>query len=269
MLKFHQINSFTNPIFKDLIIFVKQGVNKNFNDLFCVAGFKNNLVALQQNYEPNTIFVSTEIDIKTLNKIKSLTKKWKIRWIQLNKQLINRLNEIGNGNDFFVYYPKSHFSKQSFSLNNNSNYVLCDHIQNPENLGSIIRNGAAFNIDGLFIWESVNVYNPKVIRSSAGNIFNISLSIIENIEIFLNALKSKNIKLIGLQNILDAKPVNDLSNEEILGNVFVLGNEGHGIDKLLLKNLNASYKININSNVESLNVAATSAIIFYEINRKC
>lgn len=269
MLNIHLIKSTSNPIFKDLKVFVKNGVNKNYSELFCVAGFKNNLVALENSWKPNTIFISSTIDQKLFNKIKSLTKKWKIRWIQLSSNLVLKLNELGNGNDFFVYYEKINFFKQSFELSNQFNYALCDHVQQPENLGSIIRNAAAFNIKGLFLWNCASIFLPKTIRTSAGNIFNVSISIIQDLNKFLNSLITKNIKLIGLENSNNAKDILNLSSEQLIGNIFIFGNEGNGIHTDLSKKINFNCKITINNKVDSLNVATTSAIVFYELNKKC
>ncbi len=267
MLKFHVINSSSNLIFKDLKLFVKNGVNKNYNELFCVAGFKNNLVALQNKIQPHTIFFSSDINNKDFNQLKVLTKNWKIRWIQLHSKLVDKLNDFGMGNDIFIYYPKTIFTKQSFILNNNFNYVLCDHIQHPDNLGSIIRNAAAFNIKGIFLWNCASIYSVKVIRSSAGNVFNVFISIINKIDELIEALKSKNIQLVGLENTSKSEHFVDVIFRKKNGNLFILGNEGHGISNFLLNSLDVSCKIPINEKVDSLNVAATSAILFHELSK--
>ena len=271
MLKFHLINSSSNPIFKDLRIFVKQGINKNFADLFCVAGYKNNLVALQNNWAPHSIFVPHDIDTKMLNKLKALTKNVKVRWIQLSESLVNVLNELGNGNDLFVYYDRAALMRQSFVLDNSFNYVLCDSIQEPSNLGAIIRNAAAFNVKGLFVYNSASIYHPKVVRASAGNIFNLPIAIVDDLNQFIKAVKTKKIQLIGLMNDKQSKSIDELtqSGQQLTGLTFILGNEGHGISSQLLKNCDQMLRIDINNKVESLNVACTSAILFYELSKRC
>lgn len=269
MIKFHSINSLSNPIFKDLRVFVKNGTNKQFEDLFCVAGIKNNLVALENNLIPHSIFIKHDFELKKLNKIKTYVKNHKIRWIQLSTELVNILNNLGNGKDVYFYYEKKFFIKQSFPLENIWNYALCDNIQEPNNLGAIIRNAAAFNIKGVFLWQSVNVWNPKVIRASAGNIFALSIAIVQDIKNVLNAFKNKKLNLIGFENSNRAKSLINLIEKNKTGIVSVFGNEGHGLSKILIENIKDFYKIDINKKVESLNVATASAIVFYELNKLC
>ena len=79
MFKFHLINSSNNPIFKDLKVFVKNGDHKAFGDLFCVAGLKNNLLALQNNCLPHSVFINSQINPKIVNQIKTLIKNHKVR----------------------------------------------------------------------------------------------------------------------------------------------------------------------------------------------
>ncbi len=267
MIKFHRIHSFSNPIFRDLAVFARDGTNAAFADLFCVAGWKNNLVALQNGHPPHTVFVSPGITPAQLNAVKALSKNARPRWVGLSAKLAEKLNALKNGADLFVYYPKSALRNQSFALAGDARYVLCDHVQNPENLGAIARNAAAFGFLGLFAWGCASVFSPKTVRASAGAIFSIRLGAIDDMEAFLAAAREKGLQFIGLQNDPDAAPLAELG--AAAGKILVLGNEGHGIDPLLLPNLSGSYRIPIDPRVESLNVAAASAIVFYELNRKC
>lgn len=268
MLKFHLINAISNPIFKDLKIFVRDGSNKNYPDLFCVSGLKNNLVALENKWKPHSIFLSTKIDLKILNKIKALTKDLKIRWIQISESLTNILNDFGNGLDLFFYYDKKDLIKQSFVFDKSFNYVLCDGIQDPSNLGSIIRNASAFNMKGIFLINSaVSLWNPKVVRASAGAIFSMNFSLINEEALFFNSIQDKKMILVSTINSPNSKELSELKITN--GMIICFGNEGHGISKKIQSNSQLTIKININPQLDSLNVASTSAIIFYHLNRLC
>lgn len=268
MLKFHLINAVSNPIFKDLKIFVKEGSNKNYPDLFCVSGLKNNLVALENKWKPHSIFLSTKIDPKILNQIKALTKDLKIRWIQISESLANILNGFGNGLDLFFYYDKKDLIKQSFVFDKHFNYALCDNVQDPSNLGSIIRNASAFNIKAIFLINSaVSLWNPKVVRASAGTIFSMNFSLISDEALFFESIKDKKMILISTINSPKSKELSELKTTS--GMIFCFGNEGHGLSQKIQANSNLAIKININPHLDSLNVASTSAIIFYHLNRLC
>ncbi|WP_027119712.1 TrmH family RNA methyltransferase [[Mycoplasma] testudinis] len=266
MFKFHLINAASNPIYKDLKIFIKNGENKNFNDLFCVAGWKNNLTALQSNWLPHSVFIGLKVNPKIVTQIKILTKNQKIRWIQLSESLTNQANDIGNGNDIFFYYPKKTLVQPSFIFNEHYNYILCDNVQDPNNFGTIMRNAAAFNIAGVFSLNGTNLWNPRLVRASAGTIFTLPVSVIDDWNNFVKVYQQKKIKLIVTTNDANTTPLVSLANKK--GLMIAFGNEGHGLSERVLKAADAKTWISINPKVESLNVAATSAIVLYQLNQK-
>lgn len=265
MFKFHLINSSNNPIFKDLKVFVKNGDHKDFGDLFCVAGLKNNLLALQNNCLPHSVFINTQINQKIVNQIKTLIKNHKVRWIQLSQALTSKVNELGNGNDVFFYYDKKVIFNRSFLMNNTYNYVLCDHLQDPHNFGAIIRNAAAFNVAGIFSYGCPNLWNPKLVRASAGTLFKIPISLISNWNDFVAVLQKKQLKLVITARDLLVKPIGEYQGQK--GLVIAFGNEGHGLSEEVIKAANSRVWIKINEKVESLNVASVSGIILYELNQ--
>ena len=145
------------------------------------------------------------------------------------------------------------------------NKVIClDNIQDPGNLGTIIRSAVAFNIDTIILNDkSVDLYNDKVIRSSEGMIFNINV-IRCNLENKLNDLKNEGFKIIGTS----VKNNNLLKNVEVKEKyAIVLGNEGNGISKEIEDLCDDFIYIKMNESCESLNVAVASSIIMYELNR--
>ena len=131
--------------------------------------------------------------------------------------------------------------------------VYLDNIQDPGNMGTLIRTALAFNYDALILSKgSVSIYNPKVIASSKGAIF--SLPIIEG-----DLLDYKK------DHVIIASSLNDQSIEldelkKIDRFILVLGNEGHGISSIVEKNSDIFVKIPI-SNIDSLNVAVAGGIL--------
>lgn len=145
------------------------------------------------------------------------------------------------------------------------NKVIClDNIQDPGNLGTIIRSAAAFNIDTIILNDkSVDLYNDKVIRSCEGMIFNVNV-IRSNLENKLIELKNNGYKIIGT-----SVKNNNLLKDVIFEGKFaiILGNEGNGVSKEIEDLCDDYIYIKMNENCESLNVAVASSIIMYEINR--
>lgn len=140
--------------------------------------------------------------------------------------------------------------------------LLLDNVQDPGNLGTIIRSCVAFEIDTLILSKDcVDLYNSKVIRASQGMLFNCNI-IIDDLEKVIKDLNGYTIygtKVDGGQNSKGA-----LTEDKI---AVIMGNEGNGISENLLNLCNKFLYIKMNKNCESLNVAIATSIILYELDK--
>lgn len=148
---------------------------------------------------------------------------------------------------------------------NGKRLLLLDGISDPGNMGTLIRLAVAFKFQGILLVNNcVDLYNPKVIRSAAGNFFKIDFAQVDNI----SALK----KMQGYQYIMaDIHDKNYTTPEAVVLNksfIFVLGSEANGISQEILTIPHLSVKIDMIETVESLNVATAGAIIMYEFAKK-
>jgi len=146
--------------------------------------------------------------------------------------------------------------------------VALDFIQDPGNLGTIIRSAAWFGIRNIVCSDNcVDVYNPKVIQASMGAILNVSVWYLDLVEFLGNARKEK-ISVYG--TLLDGEPV--YSKELSRKGVIVLGNESKGISEELIPFITERIMIpKFTSSVhgiESLNVAMAASVIFSEFTRR-
>ena len=144
--------------------------------------------------------------------------------------------------------------------------LLLDKIQDPGNLGSILRSALAFNMDGVILSrDSVDLYNDKVIRSSQGAIFEIDVYI-KDLESVYKKLKQSDYQIIVSTLSDDSIDLEELSVPKKL--VLVLGNEGNGVSKLSLDNSDTKVKISMSNKIDSLNVGVAGAIIMYKIYKE-
>ena len=143
--------------------------------------------------------------------------------------------------------------------------LILDMIQDPGNLGTIIRSAVAFNIDTIILSENtVDLYNPKVIRSTQGMLFHINI-IKGNIVDKINELKNRNIP-IYTTNVEDGENIKDI--EEFDKFALIVGNEGNGVRSEIASLADKNIYIKMNSIVESLNVAVATSILLYELGGK-
>ena len=147
-----------------------------------------------------------------------------------------------------------------------SRILLLDEVQDPGNLGTIIRSAVAFNIDTIILSENtVDLYNPKVLRATQGMFAHINI-ISMNADAAINYLKSKNIVVYGT-NVEYGIDVRKLDSSSKKAFCLIMGNEGNGVRQSIKKMCDKNLYINMNSQVESLNVAIACSILLYELGR--
>ena len=144
--------------------------------------------------------------------------------------------------------------------------VLLDDIQDPGNLGTIIRSALAFNVDTIVLSpNTVDLYNPKVIRATQGIMFHINI-IIKDLKEVIEELKEKNIPIYGTK-VDGGMDVKNLSYRDHNKYALVMGNEGNGVSDEILNICDEFLYIRMNPKVESLNVGVATGIILYELNK--
>ena len=143
--------------------------------------------------------------------------------------------------------------------------LLLDDIQDPGNLGTIIRSSVAFNVDSIVMsLNTVDLYNPKVIRSTQGMIFKINL-IKDDLERVIEKLKSENIP-IYTTNVNGGENIKNINSTDSYG--LIMGNEGNGVKDEISTLADRKIYIPMNSKVESLNVSVAASILLYELGDK-
>ena len=143
--------------------------------------------------------------------------------------------------------------------------LILDDIQDPGNLGTIIRSSLAFGIDSIVLSpNTVDMYNDKVLRSSEGMIFHINIVRRDLFEL-IDKLKEDNYEILGT-NVSVGMYVDkvELNNKYAL----IMGNEGNGVHEEILDMCDNYLYIPMNNKVESLNVAVATSIILYEFNKR-
>lgn len=144
--------------------------------------------------------------------------------------------------------------------------LILDGIQDPGNLGTIIRSAVAFNIDTIVLSENtVDLYNPKVLRATQGMIFHINIVRCLALEV-ISMLQNIDIPVYGT-SVHNGFDVRSLTEEDKSSFALVVGNEGNGVRDEILSVCDKNLYIEMNEEVESLNVAIATSILLYELGR--
>ncbi len=144
--------------------------------------------------------------------------------------------------------------------------LLLDALQDPGNLGTIIRTAVAADVEGLWLTPaSVAPDHPKVLRASAGQWFRLPMGIVEDLDGLLKTWRQQGVQLVATRPTahLDYWAV-DLTQPT----VFLLGNEGAGLSLSLQNQATVEVSIPMHNGVESLNVGISAALLLYEASRQ-
>ena len=148
-----------------------------------------------------------------------------------------------------------------------SRILLLDEIQDPGNMGTIIRSAVAFDIDTIILSKNcVDLYNPKVVRSTQGMLFHIPILIYDFDEL-LPMLKELKIPIYATR-VEYGTDVSTLKEDEKKRFALLMGNEGNGVHPEYLELSDKNLYIPMSNEVESLNVAIATSILLYELRNK-
>lgn len=142
--------------------------------------------------------------------------------------------------------------------------LVLDNVQDPGNLGTIIRSAVAFNIDTIILSDdTVDLYNSKVIRASQGMIFKINIVRKSLLEVIPN-LKKQGYR-IYTTNVKNGKSLKNV--EKVSKFAIIMGNEGLGVKESISSLADDFLYIDMAKDCESLNVAVAASIILYELDK--
>ena len=199
----------------------------------------------------------------------SLIKNNNIKYNYASKREIDNLaNGVHQGIILYVSDYKYCTIDDLITNKDNSFLVLLDHLEDPHNLGAIIRTCEAAGVDGIVLPRDRQVQiNSTVMKTSVGTLENVKIASVSNLVNSIKKLKDNGYWVVGtaLNNSVDYRTI-DYSGKIAL----VIGNEGNGISKLVESNCDFIAKIPMYGKTNSLNASVAAGIMIYEVirNRK-
>lgn len=255
------ISSKDNSLFKELKR-LKEKKYRMKEGKFLVEGFRFVEEALESDFSLSHIILSESSRGKyeksgLESKVKTHTKTY-----TLSETLFKTLTDTENPQGILAVVE----SKIREIEDRLGFYILADRVQDPGNMGTIIRTAHAAGALGIITTEgTVDIYNDKTLRSTMGSIFYIPILENKNLD-FLKNLKEKGYDFLvssleSENNIYDL----NLKNKKL---VVCIGNEGNGISKEVFNLGSENFKIPMPGGAESLNAAIAAGVIMFEIVRQ-
>lgn len=217
---------------------------------------------LGKNKKVEKIILQEGFDDKEINSLIE-NGKFKIEFKQ--KRDIDRLAE-GVHQGIILYIPDYKYKTLHEVLENEPQFlVLLDHLEDPHNLGAIIRTSEAAGVDAIIMPRDRQVMiNSTVMKTSVGTLDNMNIVAVTNLVQTIEELKRNGYWVVGtaLENSVDYRSI-DYSGKIAL----VIGNEGSGISRLVAKSCDFIAKIPMYGTTNSLNASVAAGIMIYEVIR--
>ena len=162
-------------------------------------------------------------------------------------------------------YQKQTTEEDLFGRDTDPFLLIIERLQDPGNLGTIIRTAEGAGVTGIILSsDSVDIYNPKVVRSTMGSVFRMPIFVAENLADTVEWVKKQGIPVYGAHLNGDTFYEKDFSGKC----AFLVGNEGNGLSDEISAKADELIRIPMCGQVESLNAAVSTAVIVYEVLRQ-
>lgn len=224
---------------------------RDITNLFLIEGFHLIEEALQEENRVKQLIVSEDVQLP--QQIKNVNIPITIVTANVLKQIIDTKTPQGI---VAVCYQ----TKTDFEITTGQSFVLIDAIQDPGNVGTIIRTADSAGVDAVIVGSgTVDIYHPRVLRAAQGSHFHIPV-LRGDLQQWINKFKKHKIPVFGtaLQNSLNFEEITNIDSYAL-----IVGNEGSGVAEQLLKQTDKNLHIPIYGKNESLNVAVATGILTY------
>lgn len=229
--------------------------------IFLVEGIKVIEESLRETTPIYTVISTKIMENEDVKSIIEILESRDSKVLFISEKIFNSLSDTENSQGIISYYNFLH--KDNIEEIKSGRYLFLDDLKDPGNLGGIIRSAEAFNIKGIILSkETVDVYSPKVIRSTMASIFRMPIYIISKKSEILN-LKN-NFKIIST-SLEKSTSIDDYKFSKDV--VLVIGNEAHGISEEVFSYSEDFIKIPMSSKINSLNANVAASICMYVMDK--
>lgn len=256
------ITSTSNARVKELVQLQKKSKVRNEQGVFLVEGVKMYQEIPQEQLVK--VYVSETFADKQKEEINRLKDRRKLEY--LSDHVFQYVSDTKTPQGILCVVRQSTYCLEDILEAEDAHLLVLDNLQDPGNLGTILRTAEGAGVTGIIISkESVDIYNPKVIRSTMGSIYRVPFVYVEDLKEAIVKVKAHGIFTYAAH--LDGK--NSYDKEDYTKKTaFLIGNEGNGLRKEIADLADTWIRIPMQGQVESLNAAIATSVLMFETARQ-
>ena len=256
------ITSTSNARVKELVQLQKKSKVRNEQGVFLVEGVKMYQEIPQEQLVK--VYVSETFADKHKEEINRLKDRRKLEY--LSDHFFQYVSDTKTPQGILCVVRQSTYCLEDILEAEDAHLLVLDNLQDPGNLGTILRTAEGAGVTGIIISkESVDIYNPKVIRSTMGSIYRVPFVYVEDLKEAIAKVKAHGIFTYAAH--LDGK--NSYDKEDYTKKTaFLIGNEGNGLRKEIADLADTWIRIPMQGQVESLNAAIATSVLMFETARQ-
>lgn len=258
-----EITSRDNAIVKQAKKLLVDASARRKAGLFLIEGARLCSDAAETGVEiESALFTENAIE-KYPSQISQIRQKAK-QMYEITNALASYLTDTQNPQGVFCVCKQIQTQIDVKALPLSGKYILLENVQDPGNLGTVIRTAEAFGADGLLLSTGCcDITNPKVVRGSMGGVFRLPIGIVPNVADAISMWNQMGLETYACVADASAEKITDISFNK--GSICVIGNEANGLTSETIDACHHSLTIPMNGRAESLNAAVAACVVLWEL----
>lgn len=265
-MEYERISSKENRLIKLYKKVLLSKKYRNENRIFALEGRRLISDALKNGIALDNIFISERAYEKNINEISELARKPGVRIYIISDSLEKILSDTPSPQGIFALCHMPQALSVSEILARGSSFIILDRIQDPGNMGTIIRTADALGISGIITCNCCEIYSPKVIRSAMGSVFRTSVSDDSSYEDIIEKCNENNVTSYAAVLSPKSESLRNICFAPNAKNAVWIGNEGSGLLPEICEKCSRNIIIPMKGGAESLNAAAAAAIFMWQMS---
>lgn len=271
-----RITSLSNNRIKEAALWSAKARERRKADVYLVEGRKMFLEApeaeLQEIFVADSLWErieteeGAELDAQLKKRLRELDAEGRIPVFLVTDEVLRKTADTQTPQGIVCVLKQKHYTLEQLITKKNPLLVVLEDLQDPGNLGTILRTGEGAGITGVIMSkDTVDLYNPKTIRATMGSVYRVPFVYAEDLKQVLATLKEAGITSYAA-HLKGTKYYDSFDFRK--GTAFLIGNEGNGLQTETAEQADAYLKIPMEGKLESLNAAVATSILMYEANRQ-